>query len=105
MRSRAEITTKYAKARKKDKGWVLDEVVAVTGWSRDNARRRLTAAAKAAPGSGRAVALRARRPRAELNLLRRAQGAAAGVGGLGQAVRQVPGCLDAHPARRAGAPR
>lgn len=70
MRSRAEITTKYAKAyvkaRKKDKGRVLDEVVAVTGWSRDHARRRLSAAAKAAPGRGRAVALRARKPRAEL---------------------------------------
>ena len=50
MGSRAEITTKfakaYAKASKKDKGRLLGEVVAVTGWSRDNARRRLTAAAK-----------------------------------------------------------
>ena len=44
MRSKAEVTTRYAKAyvnaRKKDKGKVLDEVVSVTGWSRDNARRR-----------------------------------------------------------------
>lgn len=31
-------------------GRVLDEVVAVTGWSRDDARRRLSAAAKAPPG-------------------------------------------------------
>lgn len=48
--SRAEITSKYAKAykaaSKKDRGRLLDEVVAVTGWSRDNARRRLAAAAE-----------------------------------------------------------
>ena len=68
MTSRAEITTKYAKAyvkaSKKDKGRVLDEVVAVTGWSRDNARRRLTAAAKRPPGAGRQVAKRPGRQRA-----------------------------------------
>lgn len=43
MKSRAEITSKcanaYAEARKKDKGTMLDEVVAATGWSRDNSRR------------------------------------------------------------------
>jgi hypothetical protein len=54
MTSRAEVTTKYAKAyagaSKKDKGRVLDEVVSVTGWSRDNARRRLVAAARGCPG-------------------------------------------------------
>lgn len=54
MQARAEITTRYAmaygKASKKDKGRVLEEVVAVTGWSRDNARRRLVAAAKRPPG-------------------------------------------------------
>lgn len=52
MRARVEITAKYAraygKAPKADKGRLLDEVVAVTGWSRDNARRRLSQAA--APG-------------------------------------------------------
>lgn len=68
MTSRAEITTRYArayvKAAKKDKGKVLDQVVEVTGWSRDNARRRLTAAAKRPPGSGRSVAMRSRKPRA-----------------------------------------
>jgi len=50
MKSRAEVTTRYAKAYaragKKDKGKVLDEVVSVTGWTRDNARRRLVAAAR-----------------------------------------------------------
>ena len=50
MSARAEITAKYARAyrsaAKKDKGRLLDEVVAVTGWSRDNARRRLQQAAK-----------------------------------------------------------
>lgn len=68
MRSRAEITARYAAAYatagKKDRGRMLDEVVAVTGWSRDNARRRLVAASKVRPGSGRAVAVRPRKPRA-----------------------------------------
>lgn len=51
--ARAEITQKYARAyaraSKKDRGRLLDEVVAVTGWSRDNARRRLSSAAKPGP--------------------------------------------------------
>lgn len=67
MVSRAEITTKYAKAyakaAKKDKGLILDQVMSVTGWSRDNARRRLVNAAKRSPGAGRSVAARARNPR------------------------------------------
>ena len=66
MSSRAEITARFAKAYlkapKADKGKILDQVVEVTGWSRDNARRRLTAAARP-PGPGRQVAKRARRPR------------------------------------------
>ncbi len=53
----------YVKASKKDKGRVLDQVVEVTGWSRDNARRRLVAAAEHRPGAGRAVAQRPRKPR------------------------------------------
>lgn len=69
MASRAEITTKFAKAyqqaSKRDKGRVLDQVVEVTGWSRDNARRRLTAAAKRPPGPGRQVAKRPRKKRAD----------------------------------------
>jgi hypothetical protein len=68
MPSRAEVTARFArayvKALKKDKGLILDQVVAVTGWSRDNARRRLAAAAKRSPGRGRAVAARPRKPRA-----------------------------------------
>ncbi|WP_444309154.1 integrase catalytic domain-containing protein [Mycobacterium marinum] len=67
MASRAEITSRfakaYAKAPKKDKGRVLDQVMSVTGWSRDNARRRLTEAAKRPPGAARAVAARPRKPR------------------------------------------
>ena len=46
----------YVKAAKGDKGRILDEVVGVTGWSRDNARRRLSMAAKCPPGGGRQVA-------------------------------------------------
>lgn len=68
MASRAEITTKYAKAYVKagkgERGRILDQVVEVTGWSRDNARRRLTAAASQPPGVGRQLANRPRRPRA-----------------------------------------
>lgn len=67
MSSRAEITSKYAgsylRAGKKDKGRILDQVVEVTGWSRDNARRRLMRAV-VARGRGREVAGRPRRPRA-----------------------------------------
>lgn len=50
MSARAEITAKYAReyraASKGERTRLLDEVVAVTGWSRDNARRRLREAAK-----------------------------------------------------------
>lgn len=57
MRSRAEVTTKcamrYAKASKKGRGQMLDQVIEVTGWSSDNARRRLRAAASNRPGLGR----------------------------------------------------
>lgn len=67
MVSRAEVTTRFAKAyvtaSKQDKGRILDQVVGVTGWSRDNARRRLVAAAVRPPGSGRTVAVRSRKPR------------------------------------------
>jgi hypothetical protein len=66
MASRVEITSRYAKAYlkagKKVKGGVLDEVVSVTGWLRDNARRRLAAAARR-PGAGRQVAKRPRKQR------------------------------------------
>lgn len=48
MSARREITKKhaaeYAKASKKAKGVMLDQLVATTGWSRANARRALTAA-------------------------------------------------------------
>ncbi len=68
MTSRAEVTTKYAKvyarASKKDKGRVLDAVVDVMGWSRDNAWRRLVAASNLPPGAGRVVAKKPRQPRA-----------------------------------------
>ena len=62
MGARFEVTAKYARRmrrlRRRTRSRLLDEVVAVTGWSRDNARRRLAAAAKPAsagersPGSG-----------------------------------------------------
>ena len=50
MGARREITKKhaaeYAKASKRDKGVLLDQLVGATGWSRANARRALTAAGK-----------------------------------------------------------
>jgi len=53
MSARAEITRKYALAYKQatrsDKSTILDQLCEVTGWSRDNARRRLTAAAEPRP--------------------------------------------------------
>ena len=64
MVTRHEITKKYAReyqcASKKDKGRVLDEAVAVTGWSRANARPAIVAAANR-EGPARAVR---RKPRA-----------------------------------------
>jgi hypothetical protein len=69
MMSRAEVTTRYAKAfkaaDKRTKGRILDEVTSVTGWSRDNARRRLTGAAQRPPGAGRQVGTRPRKQRAD----------------------------------------
>jgi hypothetical protein len=64
MATRHEITRKYAKeyerASKKDRGRMLDELVAVTGWSRANARRAVAAASRRR-GPARAVQ---RKPRA-----------------------------------------
>lgn len=63
--ARAEITLKYARAyaraSKKDRGLLLDEIIAVTGWSRDNARRRLSSVAK--PGPRAVKTTRKPRPR------------------------------------------
>jgi uncharacterized membrane protein len=46
MATRHEITKKYTReykrASKKDKGRMLDDLVAVTGWSRANAQRAIT---------------------------------------------------------------
>src|SRR6476619_7288345 len=69
MMSRAEVTTRSAKAfkaaDKRTKGRILDEVTSVTGWSRDDARRRLTGAAQRPPGAGRQVGTRPRKQRAD----------------------------------------
>lgn len=63
MRARHEITRKfaqqYAAAEKGAKSKLLDEVCAITGWSRDNARRQLKSALKP-----RRVGTRKRKPRA-----------------------------------------
>ena len=50
MQARLEITAKYARdyrgRSKAEKSLLLDEVIQVSGWSRDNARRRLSQAAR-----------------------------------------------------------
>jgi hypothetical protein len=50
LSARREITrqsaSEYARATKKGKGQILDDLVGVTGWSRANARRALSAAGK-----------------------------------------------------------
>lgn len=65
MATKREITKKYAreyaKASKKTRGRMLDELVAATGWSRANARRQVSAAGKRR-GPQRSVK-RAPRPR------------------------------------------
>jgi len=87
MSSRAEITAKFAmayvKASKADKGRMLDQVVEVTGWSRDNARRRLTAASKRPRGQGRRVFAAARKPHSydALKVLQRVWAASGGLCG------------------------
>lgn len=108
MGSRAEVTTRYARAyvraSKKDKGRVLDEVVSVTGWSRDNARRRLVAAAKRSPGAGRQVAREPRKPRSPkysydaLKVLQRVWAASGGQCGkyLGASMRLQLDGLERH---------
>lgn len=65
MAARREITKKYAReyagGSKKERGRMLDELVATTGWSRANARQQVRAAL-ARTGPQRAVQ-RAPRPR------------------------------------------
>ena len=61
MTSRADdVSMRYARplkaADKRTKGRILDEVVSVTGWSWDNARRRLMSAAQGPPVAGHPVA-------------------------------------------------
>lgn len=66
MSARYEITgryaAQYARASKKTRGVILDEVVSVTGWSRDNARRRLVAAWKQSDRAGPPAKKRKPRP-------------------------------------------
>ena len=108
MGSRAEVTGRYAKAyaraSKADKGRVLDQVVEVTGWSRDNARRRLVAAAMRPPGAGRQVAVPPRKQRASkysydaLKVLQRVWAASGGQCGkyLAASMRTQLDALERH---------
>ena len=58
LQARFEVSKKYAAANtaasKKDKGLILDQVVAVTGWNRDHARQQLRARLR--QPKGRAIA-------------------------------------------------
>lgn len=108
MGSRAEVASRYAKAyaraSKTDKGRVLDQVVEVTGWSRDNARRRVVAAAKRSPGAGRQVAVAPRKQRASkysydaLKVLQRVWAASGGQCGkyLAASMRTQLDALERH---------
>lgn len=59
MATRREITKKYAsdyaKSSKNAKGLILDELIAITGWSRGDARRALSTVRKR-KGPAKAVA-------------------------------------------------
>ncbi len=88
----------YAKASKKDKGRILDEVCVVTGWSRDNARRRLVAAARRTPGH-RKPEPRARARRYSYDALKVLQLVWAAIGGqcgkyLKESMPMLPGPLE-----------
>ena len=104
VQARVEITGKYARvctrASKKDKGRILDEVCAVTGWSRDNARRRLVAAARRPPGRRKSAERRARARRYScdaLKVLLRVWAASGGRCGkyLKESMPLLPGLLEA----------
>lgn len=103
MSSRVEIAANFAQAyvqaSKKDKGRILDQVVTVTGWSRDNARRRLGAAARRPPGCEGQADKPAREHRTRKYSHDALEGAAEGTSGLGGVMRQVLGGLNAHTAR------
>jgi hypothetical protein len=107
MAARAEITTRYARAYamagKGDRGRILDQVVEVTGWSRDNARRRLRAAARQ-PAGGRRATKRPREPRSPkfsadaVKVLQRVWAASGGQCGkyLAASMRSQLGGLERH---------
>ena len=101
MATRMEITAKYARAyrmaSKAVKSQLLDEVVAVTGWSRDNARRRLAHAVR--PSAVRARSGRPRKFTADaLTVLQRVWAISGGSCGkyLAPAMLGLLGSLEAH---------
>lgn len=59
MTTRIEVTKKYAAAYvaapKKQKGAILDTVVAITGWNRDHARQQLHRRVNQPPGRAEAT--------------------------------------------------
>lgn len=99
--TRTEITAKYARAYRMAsrvvKSRLLDEVVAVTGWSRDNARRRLAQA-----NTPRPVLTRSGRPRKftadALTVLQRVWAVSGGACGkyLAPAMSDLLTALEAH---------
>jgi hypothetical protein len=105
MSARAEITKKYAtsytRASKQAKSQILDEVCAVTGWSRANARRRLTAKATAPPrraGTARPVRTWRKYSYDALKVLQRVWAASGGQCGryLAAAMPRLLANMEAH---------
>lgn len=57
----------YSSARKRDKGWILDEIVVMTGWSRDHVRRLLARLANSSSQAQTQTQAQTRTPTAVLS--------------------------------------